>query len=72
MLGRACGTYRWEDKCVRGFRQETLKEKDHLEDLEVDVRVILKCTLKVGHKDEDLILLAYDRVHGGLLWPWIP
>jgi hypothetical protein len=43
-----------------------------LEDLEVDGRIILKYTLKIGREGWKLTLVAYGRVNGGLLWPWNP
>jgi len=36
----------WEKKCMSGFRLETQKRTDHVEDLGVDGRIILKGILK--------------------------
>jgi hypothetical protein len=36
----ACGTYRGEDKCIQNFGGE-LKERDQLEDLGVDGRLLI-------------------------------
>jgi hypothetical protein len=43
-IGRACGTYGREENCIE-CQWENLKEKDHLEDLSVDGRIILKYIL---------------------------
>jgi len=40
-MGRACGTYGRQEKCVQGFGRET-GGRDHLEDLGIDGRIILK------------------------------
>jgi hypothetical protein len=40
-----CGTYGEEEKCIQSFGGET-KEIGHLEDLDVDGRIILKQVLK--------------------------
>jgi hypothetical protein len=37
-MGGACGTYGGEERCVQGFGDV----KDHLEGLDIDVRIILK------------------------------
>jgi hypothetical protein len=34
-MGRACGMYEWEEKCMYSFGGETLQEIDNLEDLGV-------------------------------------
>jgi hypothetical protein len=41
-MGGTYGTYGEEEKCIQGFRRGNLREGDHLEDLGVDGRVILK------------------------------
>ena len=45
-IGGACGTYGGNERCIQGFGGRNLKERDHLEDLSVDMRVILKRILK--------------------------
>jgi hypothetical protein len=40
-MGRACGTYEGQEKCGGD-----LMKRDHLEDLGVDERIILKCIFK--------------------------
>jgi hypothetical protein len=41
-MGRTCGTYGGEERCIRGFSGGNLREGDHLEDPGVDGRIILK------------------------------
>jgi hypothetical protein len=41
-IGRTCGTYGGEERCIRGFSGENLKEGDSLEDPGVDGKTILK------------------------------
>jgi len=41
-LDGACGTYGRQDRCIQGFGGET-RERNQLEDLGIDGRIILKC-----------------------------
>jgi hypothetical protein len=41
-MGRACGTNWGNEKWIQGFWLEDLNEKDHLGDIGVDGRIILK------------------------------
>jgi hypothetical protein len=43
-MGRTCGTYGGEERCIQGFSGGNLREGDHLEDPGVDGRIILKWT----------------------------
>ena len=45
-MGRVCCTYDEEGDCKQGFDGGNLKERDRLEDLGADGRIILKYTLK--------------------------
>ena len=38
----ACGTYGGEERCIQDFGGGDLQKEDHLEDLVVDERIILK------------------------------
>jgi hypothetical protein len=56
-MGDACGTYGGE-VVNTGLCWQNLKERDHMEDLGVDERIILKWIFK-----------KYDcRVRGGFMW----
>lgn len=56
-MGRACGTYRGEEKCIEGFGGEAWR--DHLQNLGVDnIKTALKET---GQEGVDWIHLAHDR-----------
>jgi hypothetical protein len=39
-MGRTCGTYGGEERCIQGFGGGNLREGDHLEDPGVDGRII--------------------------------
>jgi hypothetical protein len=41
-MGRACGTYRGEEKCVQGVWRGSVEERLNLEDLGAVGKVILK------------------------------
>jgi hypothetical protein len=44
-LGGACSTYGRQERCIQGFGRET-RERDHLEDLGIGGRIILKLIFK--------------------------
>ena len=46
VMDRARGTYGGQEKCIQGFWWGDLMERDYLEDLGVDGRLILNCILK--------------------------
>jgi hypothetical protein len=52
----------WERRDMHtGFWREDPKERDHLEDLGVDGRIILKFVFKeLGHEGMDWVCLAQD------------
>ena len=41
-MGGACSTYGGEERRVQGFGWGNLRERDHLEDPDVDGRIILR------------------------------
>jgi len=41
-MGGACGRYGGEEKCIRGCGGGNLKEREYLENLGVDMKLILK------------------------------
>jgi len=45
-MGGACGTDGGEESCVRGFGWGNLREGNHLGNLDVDGRMVLKLILK--------------------------
>jgi hypothetical protein len=45
-VGGACGTYGREERCIQGFGGGNLKERDHVEDLDIGGRIILKPMLR--------------------------
>jgi hypothetical protein len=48
-MGRTCGIYGKQERCIQGFCGGDLRERDHFEDLDVDGRTILKWILKKLH-----------------------
>jgi hypothetical protein len=50
-MGRACGTYGGEYKCVQRIGGEKLVERDHLEDLLVDGRKTINFILKASGRN---------------------
>jgi hypothetical protein len=47
-MGGACGTYGRQERCIQGFGEGDLRERDHLEDPGVDERMILEWIFKKG------------------------
>jgi len=46
-MGRACGIYGGEQKCIQGgFWWGNLRERGNVDNLGIDDRIILKCILK--------------------------
>jgi hypothetical protein len=41
-MNSACSTHGRDEKCVQNFGQKTWKRSDHLEDLGIDGRILLK------------------------------
>ena len=41
-MGGEYGTHGGEERCIQGFGGENLKEREHLEDLRLNGRIILK------------------------------
>lgn len=59
-MSRVCGTYRGQERYVHGVSVDTKGERDNLEDLHVDGRVILELIFKnsVGKARTGLIWLT--------------
>jgi len=45
-MGEFCGLFWGEEKCILDFGREKLKERNHLADLGIDRRIILKCVME--------------------------
>ena len=45
-MGRTCGANGGKERCIHGFGFGNLKERYHLEDLDVDGEIILEWILK--------------------------
>jgi hypothetical protein len=54
-------SYLVEKKMDTGFWWENIKEGDHLEDLVIDGKIILKGNIKTGREGMDWIHLAQER-----------
>ena len=37
-MGRSCGVYGDEGKCIQDFSEETLRKKDHWDNIKVDIK----------------------------------
>jgi len=59
-MGGACGTYGIQEKLLKVFRWEGLRERGYLEDLGLDGRIILKLTFKTFDGSMDWISLAQE------------
>jgi len=47
-MGGACSTYGWRAEMYTGFWWGNLRERDHLEDQGIDVRIILRWVFRNG------------------------
>jgi hypothetical protein len=67
-MSGACSTYGGQKRCIEGFGGGDLMERDHLEDLGVDGRIVLKFIFKkwVGEAWNGLLWLRIGT-GGGLL-----
>ena len=58
-MGWACGGYGGENKCIyTGFWWARVKERDHMQDLDINGRIALTCILR----EED------ERMWTGFIW----
>ena len=53
--------YEGEEKCIRGCSRRNLKEREYLENVRVDMRIILKWTLKIELTGVNWINLAQNK-----------
>jgi hypothetical protein len=60
-MGGVCGKYETQQRCIAGFWWEELMDRDHVEDLGVDGRIILKWISKYRGGSTDWIHMAPDR-----------
>jgi hypothetical protein len=60
-MGGACDTYGGKDELHRGFWLGDVTERDHLEDLGVGGRIILKWIFKKWDGDIDWFDVAQER-----------
>jgi len=64
-MGGACGTYRGQERYIRGFGGGYLREIDHLEDLRVHRRIISEWVLEKGVGEARTVLLWLRLGAGG-------
>jgi hypothetical protein len=61
-MGEACSTYVWGRKKVHtGFWRIDLRKRNHLEDLDIDGRIILKLIFEKWNGRTEWIDLAQNR-----------
>jgi hypothetical protein len=66
-MGRTCDNHGREENCIQCW-WGNLRERDHLEDLGVDGRIILKCILmKLGCEAWTVLIQLRLGAGGGLL-----
>jgi hypothetical protein len=56
-MGRACSTYGRGKRCIQGLG----RKKEHLDDSDVDAKIILKCIFSKWEGGMDWIDLAENR-----------
>jgi hypothetical protein len=59
----ACGTHGSEKKFVQSFNSKILKEREDLEELGINGRLLLKCILKTGWEGVVWICVVHDAYH---------
>jgi hypothetical protein len=47
-MGRACSIYGRQERCIQRFVEKTIRKRQHLEELGLDGRIILKWKFKSG------------------------
>jgi hypothetical protein len=60
-MGGACDTYGGGERCIQGFCSGNMTERDHLENLCLDRRIILKRVFKKLSGGRDWIAVVQNR-----------
>ena len=60
-MGGACGTYGRQERCIQGFGVWSLRVRVHLENLDVDGRILKLVFKKWNLRGMDWITEAQDR-----------
>lgn len=66
-MSRTFSAHRANDRCIHSLT-ENLKEKYRLEELEVDIRKLLKCTMYLRGIGRDLTYKILQRAQSCGLW----
>jgi hypothetical protein len=59
-MGKACSKRGRDEKCLQNFMSRNVAGRDHLGDLSINGRIILKFILKIGYEDVNWSHLVQD------------